>query len=95
MCTCTLECCCSCVVVHKVFDSLFCEPHLPAKRQRQLLGHRESRVLPLSGLTLMVHKVHTLVGQHSFLYMYQCSVCGWVGVKHITRSLKESGKFTV
>ncbi len=63
----TLKGCCPCVVINKVLDSLFSVSHLPALRQGQLVHHGATRVLPLSGLTLVVHIVHSAIGQLALL----------------------------
>ena len=57
----TLECGGSGVVVNKVLDSLFGESHLPSQWQWQLVDHGTTRVLPLSGLALVVDKVDSAV----------------------------------
>ena len=57
----------SCIMVYKILHSLLCVSHLPAKRERQLLCHGESWVLPLCCLTLVVYEVDTLVGEHALL----------------------------
>ena len=68
VCVYTLESGCSCVVVDKVLDSLLSVPHLPAQGEGQLLGHRQTWVLPLRRLALVVDKIHPLVGQHPLLW---------------------------
>ena len=64
----TLEGGSSGVVVYKVLHSLLGVPHLPAKGQGKLVSHRLPWVFPLRCLALVVHKVHTPIGQHSLLW---------------------------
>ena len=91
-CTCTLECGCSGVVVHEIFDPLFSVSNLPAEREGQLLGHGETRVLPLCSLTLVVNKVDSLVGEHALLCGGEGGVEGQRGEERGREGERETGR---
>ena len=55
-------------MVHVVPHSLVVEALLPTKGEGQLVSHGHPGVLPLCGFALVVHKVHTAIGQHPFLW---------------------------
>ena len=48
-------------MIYKIPDILFCESHLPAKGQRELIGHGPPGVLPLGYLTLVVDKIYPAI----------------------------------